>query len=128
MVPLTDKLLRIPSAMGLAYTLTTTGRIFVSARADVDVQRTRNKSGIGALSVDARPVVEAALTHETTLEMPFARSFAVAGARVTASAALPIRTNHEVNWRSKKYNLLRIGRFACSYFEKVRRFTAKIPE
>jgi hypothetical protein len=104
-IPIVDSFYRVPSAMGLAYTLIGEGAIFVSAKSDskVSVQGLMSSSSITAeIEGTIQPVIQMHVVRKMMAETPFARTYPVAGIHFDLSVALPGRFSLEADIKTGK--------------------------
>ena len=93
MLPLADSFVRVPSAMGLAYSTIAQVRLLTSIKTDArtDVEFQSFKTIKAQVEGTLLPVVNLDLASKITIEVPFSRSYPTAGVHVEMTLALPGR-------------------------------------
>jgi hypothetical protein len=100
-LPLLDTLTRVPSSMGLAYTLVGHHSILVSLKSDV-------KGGLSLASASAhvegtlKPVVVFKMTSRLMIEAPWARAYPTTGVDLQIATALPGTFTVEADYKTAK--------------------------
>ena len=127
-LPIADTFIRIPSSMGLAYSLFGHGRLFVSLKSAVSGSFDL-ASQSAKLEGDIRPVVNFAVMHKMSVETPFSRSYPSAGIHMETSLALPGIFTLETDLKSGKVQTgwkftgdnIRIARHSVVPFTSIRK-------
>lgn len=128
--PLIDVFLRVPSAMGLAYSSIAQARTFVSIQADVrtSVDFKSMKSLITHVEGTVKPVLSIEVVSKITVEVPWARAYPTAGVHMELTLASPGRLSVSADMQNGKIESswefigqkLRLGRWAVIPFTTVR--------
>lgn len=93
MLPMIDAFIRVPSAMGLAYSFIAQTRLFTSVKTDArtSVDFKSLKSMNAQIEGTLLPVLNWEMASKITIEVPFTRSYPTAGVHIEMSVALPGR-------------------------------------
>ena len=100
-IPLVDSFRRVPSAMGLAYSVVGQAAVFVSLKSTTKVGLERMPFA-AQVEGTIQPVVQAHVISKVMGEIPFARSYPTAGVHLDISFATPGRFAIEGDLKSGK--------------------------
>ena len=105
MLPLSDSFIRVPSSMGLAYSMFDHTRLTTSMKNQLQwtMAMPTGLSSISAgISGDIRMVMSIESSHKLIAETPFTRSYAVTGVHFDMTLALPGRISVQADVRRFK--------------------------
>ncbi|XP_057372284.1 vitellogenin-like [Daphnia carinata] len=133
-LPLLDSFVRVPSAMGLAYTWTSYHTVFVSLKSKIE-------GGFSMSSLNAKlegalkPVIVSKMTTRLMVETPFTRSYPTTGVDLEWAVALPGLFSVEGDWKTGKIQTswetlgekLRIVKHSVVPFTTIRKITDFTP-
>uniref|UniRef100_A0A0P6FDP9 Copper-zinc cu-zn superoxide dismutase n=1 Tax=Daphnia magna TaxID=35525 RepID=A0A0P6FDP9_9CRUS len=130
-LPMIDVFVRVPSAMGLAYSGIGQVRLFASVKTDTrtNVDFKSMKSLRAQTEGTIMPVFNLDICNKITLEMPFSRSYPTAGVHVEMIVAMPGRfsiiadmdkANIETSWEFLG-GKLRLARHAVIPYTTIRK-------
>ena len=139
MLPVFDAFVRVPSSMGLAYSMISQTRLFASVKTDArtSVDFKSMKSVVAQIEGTLKPVLSFDMTSKITVEVPFSRTYPTAGVHVEMSLALPGRfavvadldkKNVETSWEfiGDKLRLLRHATIPFTTIRKVGDYTPSL--
>lgn len=127
-LPIADTFIRIPSSMGLAYSLFGHARLFVSLKSAVSGAMDLTSQSV-KLEGEIKPVVNFAAMHKMSVETPFSKSYPSAGVHMETSLALPGIVTLETDLKSGKVQAgwkftgdnIRIARHSVVPFTSIRK-------
>lgn len=96
-----DKFTRIPTAMGLAYTLISHHSVMVSVKSNIETNMDWNNWN-AKLEGSLKPIVVAKMTSRMMTETPFTRSYPTTGVDIEGAIALPGTFTVEGDWKTGK--------------------------
>lgn len=130
-MPMIDAFVRVPSAMGLAYSAIAQVRLFASVKTEskTSVEFQSMKSIKAQVEGKLMPVLNLDISSKMTVEVPFTRSYPTAGVHVEMFLALPGRfsvtgdmdkANIETTWEFLG-DKLRLARHAVIPYTTIRK-------
>lgn len=129
-IPLVDAYAHIPSAMGLAYSVAGSSRIFLSVKTRMSGMDFRSlKSGVVNVEGAIKPVFTLEWMTKLSAEIPFTRTYPTAGVHVEMAIALPNRYSIDIDLTAGKMDTsfeligdkVRIGRHSVIPFTTIRK-------
>jgi len=100
-VPVLDSFSRVPSSMGLAYSIVGHHSIFVSIKAEINGNMNANDLS-AEMEAIIKPVIQFKMSSRMMAETPFTRSYPFTGVQLQSAVALPNRWNVEADAKSAK--------------------------